>query len=211
VAPAKTKPSHDTSAKVDAPSSQGALAAYRNHDFATAERLYRLEGSKQPLKQMDKTIAFANQVRDLKLLVDHAASDENKNPAQALKEYEDAVALDARIGKGVNASYLRQRMGRLQLPIAQQAFAQGKYDQAFQAAQQAQKLGASDGGMMAKLESKAQELTNKGVAIQKSNLAQAKQYWRQVLKMVPAGSPTYNKAYTLVNNTGGPHRDEDED
>jgi tetratricopeptide (TPR) repeat protein len=210
LAPVKAKPGHDA-AKVDAPSSQAALAAYRNHDFATAERLYRLEGSKQSPKQGDKTIAFANQVRDLKQLADKAASDENKSPAQAVKEYEDAVALDAKIGRGANAAYFKQRMGRLQLPIAQQAFAAGKYDQAFLAAQQAQKLGASDGGMMAKLEAKAQELTNKGVALQKSNLSQAKQYWRQVMKMVPTGSPTYNKAYTLVNNTGGPHRDEDED
>jgi len=40
------------------------------------------------------------QVRDLKLLADKAATDENKNPAQALKEYEDATALDGKIGRG---------------------------------------------------------------------------------------------------------------
>jgi hypothetical protein len=207
----EVKPPRDTTAKVDVPSSGAALAAYRGHDFANAERLYRLDATKQAPKLQDKTLAYAAQVHDLKLLVDKAAADENKSPAQSLKEYEDATAIDARIGKGANAAYFKQRMGRLQLPIAQAAFAQGKYDQAFAAALQAQKLGASDGGMLAKLEAKAQELTTKGSALQKSNLAQAKQYWRLVLKMVPTGSPVYNKAYTLLNNSGGQRRDEDED
>lgn len=197
--------------KVDAPSSAQAAAAYKARDFAGAERLYRMEARNQPVKQMEKTIQFANQVRDLKALVDKAAADEGKNAGAAVKEYEDAIALDARIGRGQHAAYFRQRIGKLQLPLAQQAFAQGKYEQAFAAVTQAQKSGAGDGGLLKQLEGKAKELNDKGAAMQKSNLPQAKMYWRQVIKMVPSSSQQYARAYQMINSTGGGHKDEDED
>ena len=64
---------------------------------------------------------------------------------------------------------------------------------------------------MKQLEAKAKELTDKGVAVQKSNVGQAKGYWRQVIKMVPPSSPVYVRAYQLINASGGGHKDEDED
>jgi tetratricopeptide (TPR) repeat protein len=197
--------------KVDAPSSAQASAAYKARDFAGAERLYRMESRNQPFKQMEKTIAFANQVRDLKALLDKAAADEGKSPAAAVKDYEDAMSLDGRIGRGQHGAYFKQRIGKLQLPLAQQAFSQGKYEAAFAAVTQAQKSGAGDGGMLKQLENKAKELNDKGAAMQKSNLPQAKQYWRQVIKMVPSSSQQYARAYQLINSTGGGHKDEDED
>jgi tetratricopeptide (TPR) repeat protein len=198
--------------KVEAPpSSATAMAAYKAKDFANAERLYRMEARNQNGKQMEKTIAFANQIRDLKALIDKGAADESKNAVAAVKEYEDAIAVDARIGKGMHAAFFKQKIGKLQVPLAQQAFAQGKYEAAFAAVQQAQKLGAGDGGMMKQLEAKAKELTDKGAAVQKSNPVMAKGYWRQVIKMVPTSSPQYARAYQLINAGGGAHKDEDED
>jgi tetratricopeptide (TPR) repeat protein len=198
-------------AKLDAPSSAGALAAYKARDFGNAERLYRMEARNQPLKQMEKTIAFANQVRDLKTLLDKATADEPKNPQAAIKDYEDALALDAKLGRGMHGAYFRQRLGKLQLPVAQQAFAQGKYEVAFAAVQTAQKAGAGDGGLLKQLDGKAKELVDKGVAVQKSNPTQAKSYWRQVIKMVPPSSANYARAYQLINQGGAGHKDEDED
>ena len=197
--------------KLDAAPTAQASAAYKARDFATAERLIRSDARSQPLKQMEKTVGFANQVRDLKALVDKAGAEEGKNPQVAVKDYEDAIAIDARIGKGMHATYFRQRIGKLQIPLAQQAFAQARYEAAFSAVQQAQKLGAGDGGMLKQLEAKAKELTDKGSAVQKSNLPQAKQYWRQVLKMLPSSSAVYARAYQLVNAGGAVHKDEDED
>jgi tetratricopeptide (TPR) repeat protein len=199
-------------AKLDAaPSSTAALAAYKARDFGNAERLYRMEARNQAGKKMEGTIAFANQVRDLKMAIDKATADEAKNPQAAIKDYEDAIAIDARTGRGMHGAYFRQRMGKLQLPIAQQAFAQGKYDVAFAAVQQAQKAGAGDGGLLRQLDAKAKELTDKGVALQKTNPGQAKGYWRQVIKMVPPSSSNYARAYQLINQGGGGHKDEDED
>ncbi len=197
--------------KVDAPSSAQAAAAYKAKDFSNAERLYRMEARNQPLKQMEKTVAFANQVRDLKAVLDKATVDEGKNPAAAMSDYEAAMAIDGRIGKGQHAAYFKGRIGKLQIPLAQQAFSQGKYEQAFAAVQAAQKSGAGDGGMLKQLESKAKELTDKGAAVQKSNPAQAKGFWHQVIKIVPSSSPSYARAYQLLNAGGNGRKDEDED
>jgi hypothetical protein len=198
-------------AKSEAQSSGQAAAAYKAKDFATAERLYRLEASKQSGKQMDKTIGYANDVRSLRTAVEKAAADEPKSASAAIADYEQALGIDARVGKSQHAAYFKQRIGKLQIPLAQQAFTQGKYEQAFAAVQQAQKAGAGDGGLLKQLEGKAKELTDKGAAVQKSNPAQAKQYWHQVIKIVPTSSPSYARAYQLLNSTGGAHKDEDED
>ncbi|HWE29025.1 MAG TPA: hypothetical protein VHB97_13550, partial [Polyangia bacterium] len=208
---APVKAGKGAAAREAAPSSAQAMAAYKARDFATAERLFRLEARNQPAKQMEKTIAFANQVRDLKGVVDRAAADEAKNPPAAIKDYDDAIAIDARVGKGMHGAYFRQRMGKLQLPVAQAAFAAGRYEAAFAAALSAQRAGAGDGGVLRALDAKAKELTDKGVAVQKTQPAQAKTYWRQVIKMVPTTSPTYIRAYGLINQAGGGHKDEDED
>jgi hypothetical protein len=194
-----------------APSSASASAAYKARDFANAERLYRMEARNQPLKQMEKTVAFANQVRDLKALIDKAAVDEGKNPVAAVSDYETVIAIDGRIGKGQHAVFFRQKIGKLQIPLAQQAFSAGKYEQAFAAVQAAQRAGAGDGGLLKQLEAKAKELTDKGAAVQKSNPAQAKTYWHQVIKFVPASSPSYARAYQLLNSGASGRKDEDED
>jgi len=214
--PKKTKPAAVAREEAPPPTkgdgpSPAVNAAYKAKDFGNAEKIYRQEARGQSPKAAEKTLAMANQVRDLKQAVDKATADEPKNPQAAIRDYEDAVAIDAKVGKGMHAAYFRGRIGKLQLPLAQQAFAQGRYDVAFASMQQAQKAGAGDGGLGKQLESKAKELTDKGAAMQKTNPAQAKTYWRQVIKMVPPTSPTYARAYQLINQGSGGHKDEDED
>ena len=170
-----------------------------------------MEARNQSLAQSQKTIAFANQVRDLKAVLDKAAGDEGKNPTAAVSDYETAMAIDGRIGHGQHAAYFKQKIGKLQIPLAQQAFSAGKYEQAYAATQAAQRSGAGDGGMLKQLEAKAKELTDKGAAVQKSNPAQAKTYWHQVIKIVPSSSPSYARAYQLLNAGGSGRKDEDED
>ncbi len=152
--------------KTEAPPSAQAAAAYKAKDFANAERLYRLESRNQTGKQFEKTVAFANQVRELKALIDKAATDEPKSPATAVNDYQQAMAIDGRIGRGQHAGYFKQRIGKLQVPLAQQAFSQGKYEAAFAAMQAAQRAGAGDGGLLRQLEAKAKELTDKGASVQ---------------------------------------------
>ena len=150
-------------------------------------------------------------MRELKALIDKAATDEPKSPATAVNDYQQAMAIDGRIGRGQHAGYFKQRIGKLQMPLAQQAFSQGKYEAAFAAMQAAQRAGAGDGGLLRQLEAKAKELTDKGASVQRSNPAQAKQYWHQAIKIVPPSSASYARAYQLLNQGGGSHKDEDED
>ncbi len=188
-----------------------AMALYKAKDFAAAEKAMRQESVSQPQKQFQKTIETANQIRQLKQVVDRASGEEGTKPDLAIKDYEEALALDAKLGHGMHAAFFKGKVGKLQQSFGLQAFGQGKFDVAFAAAKEAARSGAGDGGLMKQLENKAADLVQKGQAVQKSNVVQAKQYWRTVIKMVPNTSANYAKAYQLLNNAGGPHRDEDED
>ncbi len=214
LAPIKVKPG-----KTDAPAATGgggslggaALAAYKNKDFVAAERTVRGEAMKQDGKAMQKTIELANQVKNFKTLLDKAAGEETKSPDAAIKDYNDAIAQDGHLGKGALGPFLKQKVGKMEVASAQAAFNAGKYDQAFQTVTAAQRHGATDGGALLKsLEGKAAELVQKGLGLQKSNLNQAKTYWRMVVHMVPTSSPSYSKAYGLLNQAGPAHKDEDE-
>ena len=193
------------------PSSKAGMAAYKARDFAAAAKLIRQESMTLGEKQAMKTLEYANQVQQLQLLVEKAAGDESKNASSSVKEYEQAISLDQKLSKGVHAAYFKQRLGGLGVQAAKQSLAAGKYEEAYQSASAAQKSGADASAVMKQLEQKASELVGQGVSAQKSNLGQAKQYWRTVLKMVPSSSPNYTKAYSLINSATAPKRDEDED
>jgi tetratricopeptide (TPR) repeat protein len=206
----ETKSSSSKEPAISAPASGNAMALYKAKDFDNASRAFRVEALKNPA-QTDKLIAIANKVRDLKMALDHAASVEASNPAQAMKDYETAMAIDAQVSKGVHAALFKQKMGKAQLASAQQAFSSGKYEIAYTAMQAAVKAGAGDGGLGKQLEAKAAELVQKGASMQKSNPNGAKDLFRTVVRMVPPSSPSYVKAYGLLNNASAKKKDEDED
>jgi tetratricopeptide (TPR) repeat protein len=213
LAPIKVKPEKTPPASAGGGGtlSGAVLAAYKSKDFATADRLERIEAVKQTNpKESAKTLETANQIRALKALLDKAEADESKAPEAALKEYNDAIAIDARLGKGVHAAFLKQKVGKAEVAAAQAAFNAGKYDVAYSTVTSAQRHGAGDGGLLKQLDAKAGELVAKGQGLAKSNVNQAKTYWRMVVHMVPTTSPNYAKAYSLLNAGGGPHKDEDE-
>ncbi len=194
------------------PEIKAAFAAYKSKDFTTAANLVRTAAVSQPASKSDRLIAVASDLTKLQSDPATGASDETNNPDAAVSEYNDALAIDARDGKGTHAAFIRGRLGKAQLGVANTRFKQGKYDQAMALLQSAQKSGIPDSiGLGKQLDAKANELLQKGQGLAKSNPAQAKTYFRQVMKMVPVGSPTYTNAYKLVNTTGAPKRDEDED
>lgn len=194
------------------PDSKAGQAAYKAREFQLAYKAYIQDSMRQNENQARKTIEYANQVRTLQQLVEHAAADEAKQPAQAVKEYDQAIALDQKLSKGVHTAFLRQRISGIGAQAAKSAMSAGNYEQAFQAAQAAQKSGVPEAGAILKqLDQRANEMIWQGQGLQKSNVGQAKQLWRTVLKMVPPSSPTYTKAYSLLNNVSTPKRDEDED
>jgi len=199
-----------SSPNVSVGESKGAMALYKNKDFAGAVRAARLEAMSQTSKQAEKTMALVNALKGVQAAYERATAEEASRPAEAVKDYTEAMSLDQKLSRGVHGAFIKQKIGKVQLVAAQQAFQGGKYDQAYQSVLLAQKYGAGDGGMMRQLESKAAELVQKGQGMQKSNLQQAKTLWRMVCKMVPTSSPNYAKAYSLINQSSGPARDEDE-
>ena len=210
-APVVKEPKTPSTPSVSGGEPKGAtMGLYKNKDFAGAVRSARLESMSQTGKQLEKTQALMNQLKAVQAAFDRASAEEASRPSEAVKDYNEAMQLDQKMTRGVHGAFFKQKIGKVQLATAQQQFTAGKFDQAYQSVQLAQKFGAGDGGMLKQLESKANELVQKGQGMQKSNVNQAKTYWRMVCKMVPASSPTYAKAYGLINSNSGPTKDEDE-
>lgn len=194
-----------------APMPPNAMAAYKAKDFTGAEKLFRISAMSMEGKNAQKALETANQVRALKTAVDRAGTEEGTKPDLAIRDYEDAMGIDAKVGHGMHAAFFKGKLGKLQLGYAQQAFGAGKYDVAFSAAKEAQRSGVDAGAIVKQLDLKAADLVQKGQAMMKTNIAQAKNNYRMVLKMVAPGTPNYTKAYQLLNSASGAHRDEDED
>src|SRR5581483_1561628 len=98
-----------------------ALAAYKARDFAGAEKAYRQEALNLPAVPAQKSIDKANQVRQPKLVVDRAAGEEGKQFDAAIRDYEEAMSLDAKLGKGMHAAFFKQKIGKMQQSQAQSA------------------------------------------------------------------------------------------
>jgi tetratricopeptide (TPR) repeat protein len=195
----------------NAPMPANAMAAYKAKDFAGAEKALRMQAMSMEGKNAQKALDTANQVRALKTAVDRAGTEEGTKPDLAIRDYEDAMGIDSKVGHGMHAAFFKGKLGKLQLGYAQQAFGAGKYDVAFSAAKEAQRSGVDAGAIVKQLDLKAADLVQKGQGMMKTNIAQAKNNYRMVLKMVAPGTPNYTKAYQLLNSASGAHRDEDED
>jgi hypothetical protein len=77
--------------------SKGAMALYKNKDFAGAVKQARLEAMAQPTKQSDKTMALMNQLKLVQAAVDRATGEETRSPAEAVKDYNEAMNLDQKL------------------------------------------------------------------------------------------------------------------
>jgi len=96
----------------------------------------------------------------------------------------------------------------------QRAWRAGQYATACQSALRALKLDPAASGasqVSDRCESKAREFFEEGENLQRTDVNQAKSYWRKVLNMVPRNNPYYAKAYSALNNAGRRRlQDEDE-
>jgi tetratricopeptide (TPR) repeat protein len=194
----------------DVLASKTAAGPYKAKDFAGAATALRLQAKNEKGKNAEKSIAIAAQVAQLGNLYNKAEADKLKNIPVAVSEYQQAGAIDARIGRNTHAAYFKLQIGKLAKQSAQQLFAAGKYPEAFEASKNAARAGSDDGGVGKQLSAKAVELNNKAAGMQKSNLNGAKTLWRQVVKMVPSSDPAYIKAYQSLNAAVGAHTDDDE-
>ena len=202
---------HVKEGTVSIDASRPGLAAYRNKDFATAEESFRLDAKSQPPGRAQKFTELADQLKSMRAALEAAQAEESRNPESAARAYDIAINIDKNIAHGLQSAFLHSKAAKIQLALAQSALSQGRLEVAYKAATEAQKGGVGDGGVLKQLEGKAADLVAKGVAVQKSNVGQAKTFWRTAYKIVPETSPNYKKAYELLNNASAAHRDEDED
>lgn len=189
-----------SSGGTDALSIKGAAGPYKAKDFAGAAAAAKAAG-KAPVAQ---------KITALAAVYAKAEADKTKNASSAMTAYQNAMAIDASVGKSTHAAYFKAQIGKLAGQAAQQSFQGGKYEAAYEMVKAAQRVGASDGGVGAQLKTKAGELHNKATAMAKSNPNGAKTLWRQVIKMVPATDPTYAKAQQGLTATQST-KDDDED
>lgn len=182
-----------------------AAAPYRSRDFAAAAQALRSEGRGKAFDSL------ALQVTSLGSHYAAAESQKGSNLQGAINEYQQALLIDARIGKATHSSYFRSQLGRLSKQLAMQAFQQQRYDVAFEAAKGCTRYGSDDGGVLAQLKAKAAELCNRATSMQRSNLNEAKRLWRMVVRMVPASDPSFERATSGLASSTTPSRgDEDE-
>jgi tetratricopeptide (TPR) repeat protein len=172
-----------------------AAGPYRSRDFA---------GAAAALKGQKGAESLVGQLNQLAGVYGKAEGDKTKNVQAAVSEYQGVLALDQKLSKGIHAAYVKGQLSSL----ARNAFAQQKFDVAFDAAKY-----AGDEGVKGQLKAKAAELNSKAEAMKKSNPAGAKALWRTVVRIVPPGDPNFVKAtQNLSASTGGAaaHTDEDE-
>ena len=181
-----------------------ASAAYKSKDFNGAANTLR--GVKTPASQ-----ALANQMMSLAQAYTKAEADKVKNLAAAATEYQQAMAIDAKVGKSFHASYLKGQLGKTEKALAQQAFQQGKYDQAFEASKGCAKAGSDDGGVGNQLKARAVQLLGQAEGMKKGNPNGAKGLWRMIVTMVPPSDPSFAKAQAGLKSSSGPAAAHDED
>ncbi|HEY3355576.1 MAG TPA: FHA domain-containing protein, partial [Polyangia bacterium] len=191
-----------------------AMNHYRAREWGMAISTLKAMADKQKGKAQSKTLAMAEDIRKMGQAFNRAEAAAGSNAVAAIRSYEQAAAIDRRIGKGAHAGYISQKLAKLTRAEAQRALSSGKYELAWELVRTAQRHGGDDAQTRAvsvALEGKAKELFERGYQIKGQKPDEAKALWRRVLKMVPSSSGWYGKAYKYLNEASGSRqRDEDE-
>jgi pSer/pThr/pTyr-binding forkhead associated (FHA) protein/tetratricopeptide (TPR) repeat protein len=208
--PAKAKPRR---ANVAAVAERSAIAAYRERDFDRASDILRAAAARENGASASRLESLARDYAQLGVSWAKGDAAAAGNPTLAMGAYKQAYQLDARSGRGLHASYLRNQLGKVLPRAASVYLSAGKFELARSACDDAQAFGTGTDPTVARvrnlLEGKARDLYNQGAALSRSKPDEARALWRRVLKMVPAQSPWYSKAYAALNKSSK-SQDEDE-
>ncbi len=133
-------------------------------------------------------------------------------PVDAFAAYSRALTNDRRAG-GAQGSEIREKLGELAPKAAASYMAKSNYEAAKRAADAAADFGSGSSPLIQQvrtsLEKKAGEFVATAQKLMPSQAEDAKGLLRRVLKMVSPDSPSYQKAYQLLNARPKP-RDDDE-
>jgi pSer/pThr/pTyr-binding forkhead associated (FHA) protein/tetratricopeptide (TPR) repeat protein len=213
---AVTKTQQDTKPIKVTPSGQGkaALALYKKKQWGQALQAMKEFAAAQRGKKQKAANALADAIQAVGQNWGRAEKAAG-NPALALGYYKAALAADARIERGSHQKALKEQLVKAARGAASTALARKQYRAAYDAVKEGERYGGKGDPalqrIVAALEKAAQQVFDKAYYLKSSNLAKARQLWQEVLRMVPPGSPIYQKAYGWLNSGGRGSQDEDED
>jgi hypothetical protein len=190
-------------------------ARYRAKDFAGAAAALREVAGDLDDPTAEDLRSSAVAYEQVGTQIETGNVNRSANPPIALAAFRKALQLDANVGGGAHATFLRTKLGEIAPKAAASYMVQNKYEAARKACDAAVNYGSGDDPMVARvrkaLDKKAGELYQQAVAERKTNRKAADGLLRRVLAMVPAESGWYAKAYALLNaNDSSRSRDEDE-
>lgn len=187
---------------------------YKDKQFDKAADTLRAAANKDAAAA-DKLNALARDYATVGANMTKGDSSAASAPGAAMVAYQEALKADQRSGKGAHASYLRSQIGKVAPKAALSYMQAGKFEAARAACDAAVNYGVGTDSTVAKvrqmLEAEAKKMYTKGAAMEKTDADEAKGLYRRILKMVPADSPWYTKAYAALNKpSANKNQDEDE-
>jgi tetratricopeptide (TPR) repeat protein len=212
--PSTGKPKTTVAAKTSTASARKkADGFYQKKQFGSAAAVLRSAADEAAAPEAEELRALATKYEAIGASLDSAKENQSASPTTAMTAYRRALALDKEIGNSVHAPHIRLQLGTVAPLAAASYMAQKRYEAAKKAADAAVNYGAGANAMVKRvrtaLERKAGEFYQAAIKTQKNNPTDAKKLLRRVIKMVPADSPWYAKAYEKLNARTR-ERDEDE-
>jgi len=190
-----------------------AAGMYRAKKFNTAANTLRTAASAASSDNADSLRSLASRYEAIGTNLAKAKQTQSSNPTGSMANYRRALSLDKKVGDGVHGTYIRLQLGRVAPKAAASYMAQRRYEAAKKAADAAVNYGAGADPTVRRvrkaLERKAGDFYKSASGMMKKKKTSAKKLLRRVLKMVPADSPWYGKAYKMLN-ARSTTRDDDE-
>lgn len=193
-------------------SSKQFMAFYRARNFSAAHAELRRALEAQKGKKAKKTQALISKVKKIQALFSRAEAEQHSNSLSSMRAYLKVASLDKSVSRGVHASYIRGKLGKVSLAAAGSAFSRGQYELCYYAVRVAQQNGGAQSQVsriLKQLEDKATQLFKNGYVVKDSNPGRAKAIWRSVTKMVPASSDIHQKAKKYLNEISGKKKEEE--
>jgi pSer/pThr/pTyr-binding forkhead associated (FHA) protein/tetratricopeptide (TPR) repeat protein len=192
--------------------SSGALALYKNRQWSAAYQAFKDYAAKQHGSRGRAAGAVADAAQKTGQFWTKAEKASSLD--QRLRDFQQALTYDQKVSGSPHQAALKEKILQAAQKQVVAALGKGKYSEAYSAIKVGQSMRKNDPALqsaMNTLEKKAQELFNKGYTVRNTNLAQARQIWQTVLRMVPPTNAIYQKAYSWLNNSAPSDQDEDEE
>ncbi|MBZ0238605.1 MAG: hypothetical protein K8M05_40205, partial [Deltaproteobacteria bacterium] len=200
-------------AKGLAASEKKADGLYRGKDWKAASAILREAAAGASDKDARRLRAAASDYETIGTNLSTGATLAKANPTQALGALQKALKADRRVG-GAHQQAIRENIAKVAPSAAAAYMAKQNYPMAKIAADDAVNVGAGSNSTVANvrssLERKAGELFASAQQLMKSQPEEAKNRLRTIMKIVPADSPWYSKAYKQLNQRKKAAADEDE-